>query len=155
VAALLGARGLSLARAASLGLGLVASLSGCNEIASLGPEICDRTEEGNPPVPYTEGTVEAGVYMTSPWDGELLWFPGGMRYELFHGLGASPRIVQPYLSFHAQGLDPASDGVGEPSLGLAAGNQAELVAVSDESIVLKNGTCSDYWLLVVATAGEP
>src|SRR5262245_8717254 len=85
--------------------------------SSLTPEICDRSEGGNPPVVYTDGAVEDGIYMSSPWDGELLYFPGGMRYEIRHKLGQVPRFWQFYLSFD-------KEGTGNGVVALAAGNQA-------------------------------
>lgn len=126
-----------------------AALAGCGpDDYNPGPETCDRSEEHNPPVRYTEGTVEDGVYMTSDWDGELLFFPGGMHYELVHYLGERPRFFQAYLSFDRHGV--ATDG----TIALAQGNQVELVRMSDETMVVRNNECVDYWLLVVASAGS-
>lgn len=134
--------------------GLVAMLS-----AGCGPAPCDRSAAANPPVIYAGGTVEHGVYMSSAWDGDddgdgeveedegLLRFPGGMRYAIKHRLGARPRVVQIYLSFDR-------DGTKSGRLALAAGNQAE-VRVDEETITVVNGSCSEYWLLVVASTGDP
>jgi hypothetical protein len=119
---------------------------GCNAINSLGPN-CDRSPTTNPPVKYTEGVTKDGIYMSSPWDGPLLWFPGGMRYELPHNLGAAPRFIEPWLSFDEQGTDAGT-------VALAAGNQAEVREVDAQKIVIVNGSCSDYWLLVVAGTGD-
>ncbi|MDI1429278.1 hypothetical protein [Polyangium sorediatum] len=126
-------------------LALVGS-SGCNAINSIGPN-CDRSTETNTPVRYTEGTVEHGVYMSAPWNGELLWFPAGMRYELEHGLGEVPRFVDIWLSFK-------KCGTGESTIAPAAGNQAELRTVDTNKLVIVNGSCVDYWLLVVAGTGD-
>lgn len=112
-----------------------------------GPDTCDRSEEENPPVRFADGTVENGVYMTSTWDGELLYFPGGMHYELVHHLGVVPRFFQAYLSFERHGT---ADG---GTLGLAAGNQVELVRANDEVMVVRNAECVDYWMLLVAGGG--
>lgn len=112
-----------------------------------GPETCDRSEEQNPPVLFTGGTAEGGVYMTSDWDGELLYFPGGMHYELAHYLGAVPRFFQGYLSFDRHGV--ADEG----TIALAQGSQLELVRMDDETLVVRNNECVDYWLLVVAGTG--
>jgi hypothetical protein len=135
-----------------------AALSGCGpDDYNPGPETCDRSEERNPPVFYADGITEDGVYMTSLWDGELLWFPGGMHYELEHKLGAVPRFFQAYLSFSRYGTDgdrdPSTDEIA--TLALASGTQAELVRADDETLVLRNAECVDYWLLVVASAGAP
>ncbi|MFO0588657.1 MAG: hypothetical protein U0441_13995 [Polyangiaceae bacterium] len=122
-----------------------------------GPETCDRSIKLNPPVRYTGGIVEGGVYMTSAWDGDLLYFPGGMHYELVHDLGATPRMIEAYVGFDPHGTrdfdaDTTTDE-GVVSLGIASGNQVELLDVTDQHILLRNAECVDYWLLVVASAG--
>jgi hypothetical protein len=127
---------------------LVMFVAGCK------PTTCDRSAEGNPPIRYVEGSVENGVYMSSDWDGSdasdrdgLLYFPGGMRYEIEHKLGEAPRWWQLYVSF-------VPDGVKTGTLSQAAGNQAEVNDVSETTLTVVNGSCSDYWLLVVAGAGD-
>lgn len=119
---------------------------GCGN-AGITSSTCDRSEQANPPALYSEGTVENGVYMSSAWDGEFLYFPGGMRYLIEHKLGTEPRFWQFYLSFDREGV---KTGV----VGLAAGNQAELRGIDDETLTVVNGSCVDYWLLVVASAGD-
>jgi hypothetical protein len=109
---------------------------------------CDRSAEANPTVLYRDGTVEDGVYMSSPWSGDLLYFPGGMHYDLEHKLGREPRWIQSYLSFDQSG---ALTG----SLAQATGNQVVILGVTDFGITLANDSCVDYWLLVTAGAGEP
>lgn len=126
--------------------GIVCAASGCNTINSIGPS-CDRSAKTNVPVTYTEGTIENGVYMSSPWAGELLWFPSGQRYEIVHGLGEVPRFVQVWLSFDRCGTKSST-------VALAAGNQAEMRSVDNDKLVLVNGSCVDYWLLVIAGTGS-
>ncbi|MGK4008137.1 hypothetical protein WMF31_36305 [Sorangium sp. So ce1036] len=120
---------------------------------------CDRSAEANPLTLYTEGTSVGGEYMSSAWDGDddgdgevgpeegLLYFPGGMRYDIRHGLGRVPRSWQIYLSFER-------DGTRSGTLAHAAGNQAEVPCIDEESLIVVNGSCSEYWLLVVASAGD-
>jgi hypothetical protein len=120
---------------------LAAASTGCETFQ---PAICDRTPEDNPAVLYTQGTAAGGVYLSSPWDGELLLFRGGMRYDLQHHLGAAPRWTQTYLSFERYGT---SDG---GSLAPAAGNQAVVEAIDDQVVRIANDSCADYWLLVAA-----
>lgn len=120
---------------------------GCDQVANIGPDICDRSESGNPPVVYKGGTVENGIYMSSAWDKDLLYFPGGMRYSIEHKLGDVPRFWQFYLSFDHDGT---STGVVSP----AAGNQAELRGINDTMLEVVNGSCAEYWLLVVAGGAE-
>lgn len=123
---------------------LALASAGCERFA---PLTCDRSAEDNPPVDYTGGTTQDGVYLSSPWDGELLYFPGGMRYDLDHGLGAPPRWISAYLSFDRYG---AQDG---GKLAPAAGNQVVIVEVSDTTIRVANDSCVPYWLLIAAGTG--
>jgi hypothetical protein len=129
-----------------IAMSLAAATAGCE---TFGSRICDRSAEANPPVRYTGGTTENGVYMSSPWDGELLYFPGGMHYELVHGLGEKPRWIQQYLSFDRYGTQDGG------TLAPAAGNQAVVVSADKETIVVANDSCVDYWLLVTAGSGAP
>lgn len=131
----------------ALGLWLVLSSAGCGNSGGLTSSTCDRSEKANTPIRYSGGTLENGVYMSSAWDEELLYFPGGMRYLIEHQLGDIPRYWQFYLSFDREGV---KTGV----VGLAAGNQAELRGIDEETLTVVNGSCVDYWLLVVAGTGE-
>jgi hypothetical protein len=133
--------------AAALALALVPL--GCGVASAIKPTTCDRSNEANPPILYTEGTVEDAIFMSSPWTGELLDFPGGRRYLIEHKLGKAPRSVELFLSFSRYGAS-GDDG----SLAPASGNQAEIRCVNDKYITIANYSCVDYWLLVVATAGS-
>jgi hypothetical protein len=114
-----------------------------------GPLTCDRTAEGNPVVRYTEGEVANEVYMSSPWGGELLYFPGGMHYAIEHKLGAEPRWITSYLAFDRYAEEPSG-------LAPAAGNQVVILDVNATTVTLANDSCVDYWLLVTAgTGAEP
>lgn len=135
------------ARTSVLALALTLVLGGALGCNPINPITCDRDPEDNPPVRYTEGTVEDGVYMSSPWDGDLLWFPGGMQYRLEHKLGAEPRWIHSYLSFEINGIDSGR-------LAEAAGNQVVVREVDDQMLLVHNDSCVDYWLLVTAGAGD-
>ena len=137
-------RAVALAAAAALA---VVVGPGCDVVTSVGPQSCDIDPEANTPVTYRGGTVESGVYMSSPWDADLLWFPGGMQIRMEHGLGQVPRSWTAYLSFDAEGT--AGDGRMAPG----AGNQVELVGMDDVAITVRNSTCADYYLLVTAQVG--
>ena len=130
-------------------LASVSLTMGCSVLNSIGPN-CDRSAASNENVIYSEKVVENGLYMSSPWDGELLWFPGGMRYEIPLQFEETPRFVEAWLSFDQCGTKKST-------LALATGNQAEIREVSKDKLVVINGSCSDYWLLVIAgsTADKP
>lgn len=114
---------------------------------------CDRWSDGEELTTYSEGAVENGVYMSAPWGGnldspgdDLLFFPKGAAYRVEHQLGEEPRWWTIYLSF-------SRDGTSSGSLAQATGNQAEVVDVTAEHIDVVNGSCVDYWMLIVAGAG--
>jgi hypothetical protein len=71
-----------------------------------------------------------------------------MRYSIEHKLGQVPRFWQFYLSFDQAGT---TTGV----IASAAGNQAELRDINDTMLEVVNGSCAEYWLLVVAGAELP
>jgi hypothetical protein len=127
---------------ASTALAAAVFSSGCTKELT-----CDRSAEGNPAIRYTEGEAVDGVYMSSPWDGELLNFPAGTHYALEHKLGVAPRWITSYLSFDR-------DGTKASSLAQSAGNQVVIVDVNDTTLTVANDSCADYWLLVTAGAGD-
>ncbi|WP_437609546.1 hypothetical protein WMF20_00085 [Sorangium sp. So ce834] len=129
--------------AAACAVGAAAAL-----VAGCAPSRCDRSESANPPVEFTEATPAGGIYETSAPDGELLYFPGGMRYALKHGLGARPRWWQVYLSFESDGTRRGG------TLAHAAGNQAEVTCADDEHLIVMNDSCSEYWLRVVVGGAD-
>jgi hypothetical protein len=85
--------------------------------------------------------------MSSPWNGPLLHFPGGKRYELVHRLGCVPREISVWESFDSQGV-----GVG--SVAPSAGNMSLVQAVNDQTIRIKNDTCAEFYVLVTASCGS-
>lgn len=121
---------------------VAASTAGCETLLS---HACDPSPADNPEQTFDGGAAKNGVYMSSPWVGPLLNFPGGMHYVLEHHLGGSPTWVQPYLSFSESG---SQDGGG--SLGQAVGNQVEILGIDCTTIEISNDSCSSYWLLVTA-----
>lgn len=140
----------------ALAAALAAPSLGCGLLSEIGPANCDRSEEANPPILYTEGTVEDGVYMSAAWDTseatpqaerELLYFPGGMHYRIEHKLGETPRWWGAYLSFDRYGAE-------SETLAPAAGNQTEVKDINAETLTIVNASCAEYWLLVVAGAGD-
>ncbi|PKN50142.1 MAG: hypothetical protein CVU63_00135 [Deltaproteobacteria bacterium HGW-Deltaproteobacteria-20] len=116
------------------------NLSACSALGS-----CDRSDDGNPDDPYYDGTTVDGSYMSSEWTGPLLPFTGGKRYKLYHGLGCTPRMLECWASFNANGID---DG----SIAPPAGNMCVVQDITDKFIVIKNDTCSDMYVLVAAWA---
>jgi hypothetical protein len=152
--------------ALAVAVALAAGSAGCETLI---PMSCDRSIQANPPVVYTGGAVTDGTYASAPWNGELLDFPGGMRYDLVvHGLAVSPQQVELFLSFDQYGT---FDG---GTLAQAAGNQAVIAGVTtclaacdhvndkqacdpslcppeDTVIQVVNDSCVEYYLLVTAS----
>jgi hypothetical protein len=107
---------------------------------------CDRRLDEDP-VRYTDGRTRDGVYETAPPAGPYLVFPPGRTYRLVHDLGGEPRIALAWLAFEARPLD------GEPASGTiaAAGDQVTFEALTDDHVDVRNDTCSDVFLRVVAS----
>jgi hypothetical protein len=112
---------------------------------------CDTSDEGNLPTWYEAGTAVNGMYASSSSHEGLLHFPGGKRYDLVHHLGFEPIQVQLYWSFAAVGIGWDAQ---KSTLTSAAGNSALILLKNDEFIRVKNDSCVEYWLLVVAS-GDP
>ncbi len=89
------------------------------------------------------------TWESSPVDGTWLDFPQ-QRAWIFdlQALGdREPQIIIPYVS--AQQSPLAEDG----NFTIAGGNLAEISAARRGAVIIKNGTCADYYLrLVVTTA---
>jgi hypothetical protein len=117
---------------------IVLALTGCTE------GLCDRPATAEP-IPYTAGGVDGCAYQTAEWDGDYLWFPGGAYYELRHQLGAVPTHIECWLSFARHGTRD------NQSVTQAGGNECEIHEVTSDTIVILNGTCSDFYVRVSAS----
>jgi hypothetical protein len=115
---------------------------------------CDPDDETNPPERYEGGTTVNGYYFSSSAHEHLLHLPGGKRYDVFHGLGFEPIQVQLYWSFAETGVGTDAQGSDKSSLALAAGNSALIQLKNEAYIRVKNDSCAEFWLLVVAS-GDP
>jgi hypothetical protein len=115
---------------------------------------CDAGDDANQPVVYDGGTAVNGYYFSTSSHGELLHFPGGTRYDLYHHLGFEPIMVQIYWSFNEAGVGTYEQTKDKSSLTTGAGNSAEIQLKNDQFIRVKNDSCVEYWVLVVAS-GDP
>lgn len=72
---------------------------------------------------------------------ECRWmeFDGRRTYRIAHPLGRRPQGIQLFLSFNEDGRDAA------PS----AGDPTRIIAVNDDTLVLRNGSNQDFFLKVV------
>jgi hypothetical protein len=93
--------------------------------------------------------LSADLWESGPVDGVWLDFPR-QRVWVFDlttlGNDRVPQLVVPYVS--AQ-VDPVHEG---GNWTIAAGNLAEQSNVANGQVVIKNGTCADYYLRVVVQA---
>lgn len=97
--------------------------------------------------------LSADTWESSAYDGAWLAFPR-QRVWIFDltklGNDRAPVEVIPYVSAQANPI--AEQG----NLTIAAGNLAEQSGIGNGQVVIKNGTCADYFLrLYVAAAPRP
>ncbi|MDQ3031431.1 MAG: hypothetical protein M3Y87_03370 [Myxococcota bacterium] len=92
----------------------------------------------DPPMPAPGETVRS--WATAPWTGHD-WIPyvGPIVLDIDHDLGRVPQGVLVYLSFTEEGLNP----------GLAAGDLAQILEVTEDRVVIWNNTNGAYFVRVV------
>ncbi len=111
---------------------------------------------GQTPIEFTDGIVNASgtIYQSTEVDAEMLHFPQGRTYDFIHRLGSRPVTVDVFLSFR-ESLDPDGDPEDktEPNnLSPSAGNSAVIQIWDEERIQIRNDTCAEFYLRVVALA---
>ena len=91
----------------------------------------------------------ADTWESGPIDGTWLPFPKQRAwvFELRDLGGRLPAVVTPYVSAQA---DPTREPGG--SFAIAAGNLAEISGIASNQVVVRNGTCADYFIRVVVEA---
>ena len=125
---------------------LALALAAASTLAQFGCNTsCDTDPKDNPPQVYEGGKTSGGVYESSPTTSGLLPFPGGKQYFLVHHLGFTPATLQ--IDFGS-----ADDGT---DLNPCAGNTCVHPCVNSEIIWIRNDTCADFLLHVVATDPSP
>ena len=133
-----------------IGAALASSLvtAGCGQL-------CDR-DPNEPPVPYTDGTRQyagtpEGWYETSGYPGPYLAFPPGRTYRITHGLGACPANIAGYFAFDVSPVAGSNAGKEPSGSAPGGGNQFTIERVTPDTIDVRNDTCSDVLLRVVAS----
>jgi hypothetical protein len=98
---------------------------------------------------YTDGTTspDGTFYETNAWDGSFVAFPAGRRLALVHGLQQMPIELTSYLAFKSRPLPRGGKGFVAES----AGNQVLIEGVDEEVIRVRNDTCEDFFLRLVAS----
>lgn len=109
---------------------------------------------GHEPIRFRAGFTTGDIYQTGAATDEMLHFPSGRIYDFEHHLGACPPVVLSYISFVPHPITgDAPSRVN--NVALAAGNEALIEGCDDEIIRVRNDTCAEFFLRVVAVgAGE-
>jgi hypothetical protein len=110
--------------------------------------ICVSGQESGPTIRFEGGLRTDGVYQSSDWTGPLLPYPAGRRYDIVHGLGVTPRLVQIYLA-------GSSKGVNDGTVSLGGGDSSTIELVTEEIVRIHNNTCGSFFVLVSAVAPGP
>lgn len=105
---------------------------------------CDK-EDKDEATPYTDGRVNADrtIYETNDWNEAFVKFPAGRRLSIEHGLGIEPEIFT-WLAFDELPFEV------KRSAAESAGNMVIILKNEDGMIVVRNDTCQDFWLRLVA-----
>ncbi|MFO0550855.1 MAG: hypothetical protein U0271_20870 [Polyangiaceae bacterium] len=104
---------------------------------------CGDELRDEPPANYSAGTADGGLYQSTSWEPEdWLEFPPGLAIRFQHKLGTTPRSWQAYVATAREG-----DGA---TLVLAAGNEVELEDIDEEAVTVRNATCVDFFIVLVA-----
>jgi hypothetical protein len=125
---------------------------------ALGTVACDATcgRDVEEEIVFEGGSLDSSgtVYETSPWEGPYLHFPTGRRYALVHDLGRRPLLVQTYVAFEERPMPANSEPRASDHTNIAesAGNQVVIEIVNDQMIGVRNDTCAELYLRVVAIA---
>ena len=115
-------------------------LLGCSDLNNCAE---DEGEEVDADASHAITDQTAGIFSSCPWEGPRNPFPPKVTVKFTHDLGATPEIVNTYVSFASKGSDQTEN----------AGNQGRIHCVDDKEIWIKNDTCEEsFFLRVVAHA---
>lgn len=112
-------------------------------------------------------SLDGLYYETGAWDEPFLHFPAGRVYELRHDLLAQPSDLQAFVTFaecplsssmpsagRAPRCAPVDEDSGGSGFTESAGNQAIFELREDDVLSVRNDTCAEFYLRVVARAVE-
>jgi hypothetical protein len=130
---------------------LLAISTGCSDLRN-----CADDDPNVIPVPLAVKEMRGGVsdpvaltYESAP-DNDLDAFKAKKKYRFFHELGVTPLIVKVYLSFDQTGTGTGKTENGVGSIAESAGNQALIDCKDAHVIEVRNDTCQDFYIQVVA-----
>jgi hypothetical protein len=128
---------------------VVAAAATTGSLASCQAAGCDTAPESNPPSDYNGGKVliDGGPYLTSEPDERHINFGAGAQVRVHHGLGGRPQTIELWVSHSPTGLQGGNEVV-------PAGDMAQVICVNDDFVLVRNNTCDELYLRVVARDPE-
>jgi hypothetical protein len=109
---------------------------------------CDK--EDDLPVPFAGGrqNLDRTFYETNDWNEPYVKFSAGRRLAIQHGLGTEPEIFT-WLAFDEEPFERDREDE-DGSTAESAGNMVIIQRVTDQIVQVRNDTCQDFWLRLVA-----
>lgn len=131
---------------------LLAASTGCSDLhncAEDDPNVVTIPKDRHLPDGRIAGVSDkaAITYQSAP-DNALDPFPAKTKLRFIHELGVTPLFVKIYLSFDHFGTGTKKDPAG--SNAESAGNQALIDCKDAHVIEVRNDTCQDFFIQVVA-----
>lgn len=104
-----------------------------------------------PTAPGGRVNVDRTIYETNDWNEPFVEFPAGRKLLIEHGLGTEPEIFT-WLAFVKEPLKRGLDGEDdkEGNAAESAGNMVIIQKLNDQFVQVRNDTCQDFWLRLVA-----
>jgi hypothetical protein len=124
----------------------------CASSLTVACSACNPT--GREPIVYSAGRTVGALYESGGVNEEMLHFPSGRTYDFEHGLGVCPSQITPYISFVAEPFSDESRGQ-LSNVALAAGNEALIEDCNERTFRVRNDTCAEFYLRVVALSASP
>jgi hypothetical protein len=107
------------------------------------------------PIRFSDGITRAdlGTYESTPYDGEWLHYPSNRRFEFPHNLGTADYEIQAFVAFSSHPV--ATDGLGASDIAVAAGDIMVIERKTNDTLLVRNDTCSAEYLYVKLFARLP
>ncbi len=110
---------------------------------SVGCSDCQVT--GQPAIDYLDGSTRDGYYESSGWNDAWLHFPQGRTYRFRHGLKTEDYSMVTYVGFDPRPFEER--GASENT-----GNMGLIEQVTPEYFQVRNDTCAEMYIRVIAVA---
>jgi hypothetical protein len=99
-------------------------------------------------VTYRDGITSADqhTYESTRYDGEWLHYPANRRFEFPHKLGSTNYDIQAFVAFSSR--PNVNGGNGRSDIAVAAGDIMVIERKTQDSLIVRNDTCSEEFLYV-------